>query len=104
MKNYLTCYKVGDYVDIKVDGSQHKVKIKFLFILPSITYFPFFPFSLSYLFSLSKMLGNAIQILPRKNRKGVQREPQIHRCDREQTGRKQNYPQENPRQTRAHQT
>ena len=24
MTNYLTTYKVGDYVDIKVDGSQHK--------------------------------------------------------------------------------
>ena len=24
MKNYLTSYKVGDYVDVVVDGSQHK--------------------------------------------------------------------------------
>jgi len=24
MTNYLTTYKVGDYVDIKVDGSAHK--------------------------------------------------------------------------------
>ncbi len=71
-----------------------------IFIYLSI--FPSFHFSIKH--KNKNLLGNAIQILPRKNWKSFQRESQIHRCDREQTGRKQNYPQENPRQTRAYQT
>lgn len=74
MKNYLTTYKVGDHVDVVVDGSQHKVPWLIFLIL-----------------------GHALQILPWKNRKGFQRQSQSYRCHHEQIGRKQDYCQENSR-------